>query len=251
MYPAAVSTLVLPVAAFAASSSSPTLMTTRDSCWAASRMVPYIGCETALKSTYSLSSFRTSRATTSPSTFTEEHLTSTSRSPRTVSIESIALNIGLVSRSSALLASSQSLTAFASPPSLIDMVRTKSSGRTSPTWLCIGWLSSPTFSSSSSHSARSLPCQPHLSKTLGHLGLNLHPRGRSMALGISPAIVARPCFWSGSGTGTAEMSACVYGCRGSKTTRSVSASSTILPRYMTARRSLTYLATAMSWVMNT
>ena len=54
----------------------------------------------------------------------------------------------------------------------------------------------------------------------------------------------------GSGIGTAESSACVYGCMGMLKSSRPSASSTILPRYITATRSQIWRTMLRSWAMN-
>ena len=54
---------------------------------------------------------------------------------------------------------------------------------------------------------------------------------------------------SGSGIGIADMSAWVYGCSGSRNISRRSATSAILPRYMTATRSLMCSTTPMLWAM--
>src|SRR5881296_803582 len=77
------------------------------------------------------------------------------------------------------------------------------------------------------------------------------PDGRSIGLGSSPLIGTWVYVCSGSGTGTANKRARVYGWVGFETTSSVGPLSTIRPRYITAIRSDMYRATAMSWVMNT
>src|SRR5256712_9164206 len=76
------------------------------------------------------------------------------------------------------------------------------------------------------------------------------PPGMSMGLGTSPASTLRARRTSGSGTGTAESSACVYGCWGRANSSAVDASSTIVPRYMTATRWARYFTLARSWEMN-
>ena len=53
-----------------------------------------------------------------------------------------------------------------------------------------------------------------------------------------------------SGTGTAEISARVYGWRGSRYSASPSASSTMRPRYITITRCAICRTTARSWLMN-
>ena len=55
---------------------------------------------------------------------------------------------------------------------------------------------------------------------------------------------------TGSGIGTAESSATVYGCSGASYSSRDGASSTIRPRYITAIRSLMWRTTDRSWAMN-
>src|SRR5213593_4819926 len=90
-----------------------------------------------------------------------------------------------------------------------------------------------------------------ISCAYGQRGWNVHPVGRSIGLGSSPWIFARPRWNFGSGTGTDVRSACVYGCSGFEMTSSPTTSSTIRPRYMTAIRSDMYRVTPTSWEMNT
>src|SRR2546427_12319700 len=54
----------------------------------------------------------------------------------------------------------------------------------------------------------------HLSWAYGHRVRNLQPDGGVTGLGISPLITSFVLFDSGSGIGTAAMSACVYGWSG-------------------------------------
>src|SRR4051794_37978749 len=79
------------------------------------------------------------------------------------------------------------------------------------------------------------------------------PGGGDAGLGTSPrsTIRSRRALASGSGPGTAESSASVYGCTGSVLTRSAGPTSTILPRYITAIRSETWRTTERSWATNT
>ena len=83
---------------------------------------------------------------------------------------------------------------------------------------------------------------------------NRQPPGWLSGPGASPAsrIRRRPARAAGrgSGTGTADSSACVYGCRGAAYSESPSASSTILPRYITATRSEMCRTTDRSCAMN-
>src|SRR5206468_8367479 len=86
----------------------------------------------------------------------------------------------------------------------------------------------------------------------GHRGWNRHPDGGLIGDGTSPSRMIR-FFWaamSGSGMGTADIRAPVYGCLGFRYSVSPDASSTILPRYITATRSDTCLTTERSWAMN-
>jgi len=70
-----------------------------------------------------------------------------------------------------------------------------------------------------------------------------------MGLGISPEIVTLLLRAAGSGIGTAETRACVYGCKGLLNNSSVSASSTNFPKYIIAILSQTCLVVARSCVM--
>src|SRR5205823_12619938 len=82
----------------------------------------------------------------------------------------------------------------------------------------------------------------------GHRGWNRHPDGGSIGEGTSPSRMIR-FFWaamSGSGMGTADSSAPVYGCFGFRYRVSPVAVSTIRPRYMTETRSDTCLTTDRS-----
>src|SRR5688500_18562721 len=63
-----------------------------------------------------------------------------------------------------------------------------------------------------------------------------HPDGGLMGLGTSPSSRMRLRFIVGSGMGTADSSASVYGWRGFVYSSLAGAISTILPRYMTATR---------------
>src|SRR5213594_1260402 len=90
-----------------------------------------------------------------------------------------------------------------------------------------------------------------ISCAYGQRGWNVHPLGRSIGLGSSPWIFARPRWNFGSGTGTEVRRACVYGCNGCAMTSSPVPSSTIRPRYMTAIRSDMYRVTPTSCEMNT
>ena len=73
-------------------------------------------------------------------------------------------------------------------------------------------------------------------KRIRAAGMKVTAGGRLMGLGTSPCRMMRCGFTVGSGTGTAESSASVYGCCGAANGDSLSASSTIRPRYITATR---------------
>src|SRR5699024_1933507 len=75
---------------------------------------------------------------------------------------------------------------------------------------------------------------------------NAQPLGGSTGLGISPSKTVSSLSNSGSGTGTAESNACVYGCNGSWYNFSASDISTIFPKYMTPIRSLIFRTTPKS-----
>ena len=70
-------------------------------------------------------------------------------------------------------------------------------------------------------------------------GWNTQPEGGLAGLGTSPSRMMRRRLRSvcGSGIGTAESSASVYGCCGKSYSTSLPAISTTLPRYITATRS--------------
>ena len=78
------------------------------------------------------------------------------------------------------------------------------------------------------------------------------PSAGSPGDGMSPLSTIRRRVRSAraSGTGTAESSAVVYGCSGRRYSSSDEATSTILPRYITATRSAMWRTTARSWAMN-
>ena len=86
----------------------------------------------------------------------------------------------------------------------------------------------------------------------GHRVWNTHPDGGFSGLGISPSSTIRSLRRSnsGSGIGMAERSALVYGCSGFSYKSSQFANSTILPRYITATRSLMCRTTDRSCAMN-
>src|SRR3954467_71493 len=77
------------------------------------------------------------------------------------------------------------------------------------------------------------------------------PLGGLIGLGTSPSSTIRSRFAarSGSGIGTAESSASVYGMIGLVESPAAGESSTILPRYITAIRSLTWRTTPRSCAM--
>ena len=85
----------------------------------------------------------------------------------------------------------------------------------------------------------------------GHRVWKRQPDGGLDGEGRSPVsrMRSRRSSISGSGTGTADMSAIVYGCRGRAYSSSESACSTIAPRYITATSSETCRTTARSWAM--
>ena len=71
-----------------------------------------------------------------------------------------------------------------------------------------------------------------------------------MGLGTSPFSRIRCRRRPGTGCGIAESSACVYGWRGEPYSSLAGATSTTLPRYMTAIRSEMYPTTARLWATN-
>src|SRR3954469_11931917 len=81
---------------------------------------------------------------------------------------------------------------------------------------------------------------------------NRHPLGGSVGVGGSPTrtIRARSRSISGSGIGAADSNAFVYGCAGRLYSSETGATSTILPRYITATRWLRWRTTERSWAMN-
>src|SRR5258705_3322066 len=83
----------------------------------------------------------------------------------------------------------------------------------------------------------------------GQRPLNGQPLGISVALGSGPSRTMRVPWASGSGTGTADRSASVYGWYGGAKTSATEPSSTTTPRYITATWSATYRTTARSWEM--
>ena len=90
----------------------------------------------------------------------------------------------------------------------------------------------------------------HRSVAMGHLVRKVHPDGGSIGLGISPCrIILSLLRRRGSGSGTAEISDFVYGCRGFEKISSDVPVSTIRPRYMTHTRSEMYRTTDRSWEM--
>src|SRR5512132_843172 len=88
------------------------------------------------------------------------------------------------------------------------------------------------------------------SNAYGHRVWKRQPAGRSMGLGTSPESINRLRRTVGSGTGTADSSASVYGCSGLSNSARVVVSSTIRPRYMTATRWLMCSTTARSCATN-
>ena len=81
----------------------------------------------------------------------------------------------------------------------------------------------------------------------GHLGWNRQPVGGSVLLGGSPEMTGRlRNLFSGSGSGTAAMSAFVYGCNGLSIMALEGPISTMRPAYITAILSEKCLAVAMS-----
>ena len=81
--------------------------------------------------------------------------------------------------------------------------------------------------------------------------LNLQPDGELSGLGTSPSRMIRslPVF-VGSSSGIDESSACVYGCAGFAYRSSLSAISTMFPKYMTPIRSDMCLTMDRSCAMN-
>src|SRR5439155_484455 len=76
-----------------------------------------------------------------------------------------------------------------------------------------------------------------------------HCGGGSIGLGMSPLRMIRSRRSARSSIGIAESSALVYGCLGLSKSSSARASSTSLPRYMTAIRSARCRTTVRSWEM--
>src|SRR6202035_5961140 len=83
-----------------------------------------------------------------------------------------------------------------------------------------------------------------ISRAIGHLVRTLQPDGGASGLGTSPVRTIRCALRPGTGSGIAESSATVYGCSGVSKRSLLGATSTILPRYMTAMRSEMYPTTA-------
>src|SRR5213078_1832907 len=79
---------------------------------------------------------------------------------------------------------------------------------------------------------------------------NRQPEGGLIGLGTSPSRMIRLRLMVGSGIGTAESSASVYGCFGLVYSSLAGAISTILPRYITATRVEMCSTTDRSWAMN-
>src|SRR6476469_3873205 len=87
-----------------------------------------------------------------------------------------------------------------------------------------------------------------------HRVWNRQPLGGAIGEGTSPRSRIRSLLAPrrlGSGTGTADIRALVYGCIGASYSEVRSASSTILPRYITAMRSETWRTTERSCAMIT
>src|SRR5689334_9122303 len=76
------------------------------------------------------------------------------------------------------------------------------------------------------------------------------PEGGLIGLGTSPSRMIRLRLSVGSGMGTAESNASVYGCFGFVYSSFAGAISTIFPRYMTATRVEMCSTTERSWAMN-
>ena len=76
------------------------------------------------------------------------------------------------------------------------------------------------------------------------------PDGGAAGEGTSPLSTSRFLRRRGSASGMAERRATVYGWRGSRYSCSTVPSSAILPRYITATRSLKYWTTDRLWLMN-
>src|SRR6185437_12881262 len=89
----------------------------------------------------------------------------------------------------------------------------------------------------------------HSSMASGQRQRNRQPGVGSMTLGGSPRPVSAVTSSGARGSGTADSSSWVYGCRGLASTSSTGPDSAICPAYMTISRSATYRALAMSWVM--
>ena len=87
-----------------------------------------------------------------------------------------------------------------------------------------------------------------MSNAFGQRGWNEQPSGGRAASGTSPRGRSRGSALSGSGSGIARISACVYGCLGSWKISSTVPISTIRPRYMIATRSQKNFAPARSCV---
>ena len=90
----------------------------------------------------------------------------------------------------------------------------------------------------------------HCCVACGRRGWNRQPDGKRAGLGGSPSssddsVTRRPPI-----VGAAASSDCVYGCRGSVNTCSVSPISTTRPRYITAIRWLNIRTTERSWLMS-
>jgi hypothetical protein len=92
-----------------------------------------------------------------------------------------------------------------------------------------------------------------ISAAFQHRVRNRQPDGGFAGDGTSPSNTMRALDRSmrGSGTGTADRRAFVYGCAGCSYTVSAGPTSTIFPRYITATTSLMWRTTDRSCAMNT
>src|SRR5262245_41516493 len=93
--------------------------------------------------------------------------------------------------------------------------------------------------------------ETHSSVARGQRVRNRQPDGGATGDGGSPTTSLTWATTSGSGAGMACSNRYEYGCAGCEYRRSGGATSQILPRYITATRSLTFFTTARSWEMNT
>ena len=97
-----------------------------------------------------------------------------------------------------------------------------------------------------------------ISSAFQHLVWNRQAGGGLSGLGTSPASLIRSrrlrcpfAAWAGSGTGTADSSATVYGCIGVAYKSSLAAFYTTFPRYITATWSLMCRTTDRSCAITT